>query len=70
MNKDAIISALKDALNDGWTMRNCQREYFRTRTPSALQASKDAERRFDAAIVRAQKVVKHGGNPPEQGTLL
>lgn len=35
------------------TMRNCQKEYFRTRSHEALIASKNAEKSVDMAIEKA-----------------
>lgn len=48
----------------GWAMRARQRAYFKDRTVGALQASKDAERVFDAVL---GEVARHG--KPQQATL-
>lgn len=37
------------------TMRENQKEYFKTRTPSSLKASKEFERRVDAMIRERQR---------------
>ena len=58
---DEKVKALVfDALHKGRVMRECQREYFKTRTESALRLSKNAENEFDTALDTAAKAVKRG----------
>lgn len=53
-------------------MRMKQKEYFKTRSKAALEASKDLEREIDNEIERVNKII--GINPsksePTQGNLF
>ena len=42
------------------SMRKAQKEYFASRTPSALDNSKQLEREVDAEIKRVETVLKSG----------
>lgn len=44
-------------------MREKQKEYFRTRSASALNESKTLERRVDAEIMRANQIIKERQQP-------
>lgn len=46
-------------------MRQAQREYFKTRSQSALRQSKALEREIDAEIERVNALI---GSPPPQPT--
>lgn len=59
-------SALEDAVR---VMRAAQREYFRTRESSALNAAKQAERAVDALLDKAAEDRDNAGKP-RQGELL
>lgn len=48
-------------------MRKHQDEYFKTRSPAALRAAKECERKVDA-IVAANQDSKQGRLFPESGT--
>lgn len=45
-------------------LRSAQKEYFRTRSPEALRASKRLERELDAEIERVNKILNERQNPP------
>lgn len=44
-------------------LRNKQKEYFRTRTQSALRESKALEKRVDDEIKRVENILKEKSNP-------
>lgn len=44
-------------------MREKQKEYFRTRSASALNESKTLERRVDGEIMRANQIIKERQQP-------
>ena len=44
-------------------MREKQKEYFRTRSASALNESKTLERRVDDEIMRANQIIKERQQP-------
>jgi len=44
-------------------MREKQKEYFRTRSGSALSHSRDLEKRVDAEIDRVKKILHEKQNP-------
>lgn len=67
---DEVKLEVFNALRLGREMRNLQKEYFKTRTQSALQKSKDAERAFDTALDDAAFAVKYGHKKPKQQTLI
>ena len=48
-------------------MRSMQKEYFRTRSKTALQESKRMEREIDMEIARVEGIV---GNPEDTDTSL
>ena len=62
----AIITALRQ----GRIMRNAQKEYFKTRTQSALTQSKIEENNFDMLLDDAAYAVKYGTPRPKQQELL
>ena len=64
-----VIQIVFDALHKGRLMRQAQREYFRSRTTTALAVSKEAESAFDAALEEAAYAVKHGSPRPQQQRL-
>lgn len=66
---DAVQALVFDALHKGREMRKWQKEYFRTRSQTALTESKQAERDFDAALDEAAWAVKNGTPRPSQGEL-
>lgn len=65
-----VIKILMYALKRGSMMREAQKEYFRTRTQSALTRSKEAEVAFDTALDNARYAVKYGTAKPVQGSLF
>lgn len=69
MTEDAI-KIMMYALERGSIMREAQKEYFRTRTQSALTRSKEAEVEFDTALDNARYAVKYGTAKPVQCTLF
>ena len=44
-------------------MRTMQKEYFKTRSKSSLEQSKDLEKRVDAEIQRVNKIIEERANP-------
>lgn len=48
-------------------MRNKQKEYFKTRTQSALKESKALEKRVDDEIARVEQVLKEKQEPRLSG---
>lgn len=70
MVNDDVLQLMMYALKRGREMRDVQKEYFRTRTQSALTRSKEAEIAFDTALDNAAYAVKYGTAKPVQGTLL
>ena len=44
-------------------LRTAQREYFKSRRPSDLQAARDMERRIDAAIEKHKKAAIETASP-------
>ncbi|MCR5838065.1 MAG: hypothetical protein K6G94_00330 [Kiritimatiellae bacterium] len=64
-----VIQLVFDALHKGRLMRQAQREYFRSRTTTALSVSKEAETAFDVALDEAAYAVKHGSPRPTQQSL-
>lgn len=63
----AALAALPEPPSNAAAMREAQREYFRTRAPSALCAAKQAERAVDALLAGNHE---QDNNQPRQGTLL
>ena len=49
-------------------MRSAQKEYFKTRTPRALNESKALESQVDAEIKRVQDILKE--REPSEGDLF
>lgn len=52
-------------------MRRLQRDYFRSKSKSALERSKAVEREVDAEIERVNRIIGIPNNhPPSQGSLF
>lgn len=51
-------------------MRRFQKDYFRTRSRSALQQSKALEREIDAEIERVNAIIGNPNKIPEQRNLF
>lgn len=51
-------------------MRRFQKDYFRTRSRSALQQSKALEREIDAEIERVNAIIGNPHKTPEQRNLF
>ena len=69
-NSRAKAGRTSDELEDAVRiMRSAQKEYFRTRAPSALCAAKQAERAVDALLAKIDEDKNNAGKP-RQGELL
>lgn len=67
--EDDVRKAVCDALAKGRVMRNLQKEYFKSRSQSALSAAKCAEVEFDKALDDAAYALRTGHAKPKQGEL-
>lgn len=69
-NRRAKAGRTSDELEDAVRiMRAAQKEYFRTRAPSALCAAKQSERAVDVLLDKADEEKDNAGKP-RQGELL
>ena len=67
--KEEVKSIVNNALEKGRRMRALQKEYFKTRSQTALMESKKAEAEFDEALEDAAYALRNGAQRPKQGEL-
>ena len=69
MLKEEVEKVVLEALVKGRLMRELQKEYFKTRSQTALMESKKAEAEFDEALEDAAYALRNGAQRPKQGEL-
>ena len=65
-----VLSVCHAALVAGAEMRQAQKAYLGSRSFDKLQAAKDAEKKFDAALADALWAIAHGEPKPTQEAFL